>query len=415
MSLVGQKPRALAGAVLVAFAMVASVSAPSAPAAVYWGDVKGVAAANLDGSEIDFNLFSPNVQFSWVTCVIGLTESDLYWRGYSGIWRVNRDGPAVPTEVVPGAGRDCGAAVGEGYVYWSDSSTNAIGRAALDGSGRVDSLISGLANPCGVAVVGGYVYWSEQIGIGRAKLDGSEVERGFVPSATSCSLAVDGEYLYWAGYERIGRVRTDGTGVEPEFIAALDRISGVAAYGGTVYWAERSLESTGPAEIGRRVAGSAPERGWIVTGVHEAHGLVIDGKPLIARRSLRSHSFRFGQVRRNLRRGTAVLDVWVPTRGELELLSPKIGWVVDKGPEPPPWREGIFRWRLRLWPGKRGKASKRVRRLLAREGRAPLRLRLAYNEVGQLPVRRTKRLALRKKIRKRKRSVRRHGYRAAGD
>jgi hypothetical protein len=410
MSRIGQIPRLL---LVVALAGIAAVlNAASASAAVYWTDVRGVGGVNLDGSAVNPMLFTPTSGLSSVVCGLALTDSDLFWGGYSGVWRVNRDGPAVPAETVAGAQSRCGLAVNASDVYWTDWGKGTVGRAALDGTVRADALIPLLDDPCDLAITGENVYWSDDHGIGRARLDGMEAEPGFVSvPQPRCALAADSEHLYWDGNGEIGRARLDGTELEPAFISGLGTVTAIAVFGGVVYWSERG-EGTGLAAIGRAVPGVPPESGWTPTGVHEVRSIAVDGKTLIERRSLPSRTVRFGQLRPNLRRGTAVLDVWVPARGELELVSPKIGWRVAKGPEPPPWRDGLFRRRLKLWPGKKGKVSKNVRRLLDRRGRAPLVMRVAYSEVGRLPVRKAKRLVLRKRLRKAKRSVARHGHRS---
>ena len=81
------------------------------------------------------------------------------------------------------------------YVYWTNSSSNSIGRANLDGSGVNESFITGAFNPAGVAVNGAYVYWANEFTdtrIGRASLNGSSPDQSFITGASGpVGLAVD--------------------------------------------------------------------------------------------------------------------------------------------------------------------------------------------------------------------------------
>jgi hypothetical protein len=55
------------------------------------------------------------------------------------------------------------------------------------------SFISGLPSPCGLAVGGGFIYWAEVAGgaVGRATLDGSNVDTSFIPTNSSpCGVAL---------------------------------------------------------------------------------------------------------------------------------------------------------------------------------------------------------------------------------
>ena len=66
-------------------------------------------------------------------------------------------------------------AVDASYVYWTNFSTGTIGRANLDGTGADQGFISGASGPAGVAVDASHVYWTNfSTGtIGRANLDGT--------------------------------------------------------------------------------------------------------------------------------------------------------------------------------------------------------------------------------------------------
>ena len=61
------------------------------------------------------------------------------------------------------------------YLYWTNDGTNTIGRASLNGSNVNQSFITGALSPLGVAADGNNIYWanSDLNTIGRATLDDS--------------------------------------------------------------------------------------------------------------------------------------------------------------------------------------------------------------------------------------------------
>lgn len=384
-------------ALLAALAVLVPV--PGAGAAIYWTDTGGIHAARLDGGGVEPLFFQPGGRNVGSGYDLLATDTHLYWRGFPGIVALNLDGPANPVTVVGGiseSGLVGGFGVGGGYVFWTNPERNSIGRVALDGSGRDNDLITlaGSRRPCDVTVRGQYVYWTGFGGIGRARLDGSEADGSFIPAAGGCSITADASHLYWASnFGGVARATLAGDVVEPAFIASAGRAESIAVLDGTVYWIDRPDGMVYPT-VGRALPGQPPVTAWIPTTAYGASGVAVDARPEPEARPLPSRPIGLGQLRRNTSRGTAAIDVWVPERGELEVTSPAIGWKVLKGPEPPPYRGGTFRWRLKLWPGKAGKASARVKRQLARRGRAPLTLRLSYAETGQLPVTASKKLAL---------------------
>jgi len=144
------------------------------------------------------------------------------------------------------------------YVYWAnwDGGTGTtIGRATVDG-GQVDQgFIKGAHGPCGLAVGGGYIYWGNQATdtIGRARLDGTDVRQDFITGITGfnrpCSVAVDSGHIYWdETVNDIGRANLDGTGIKRDFIPTLNSLCGVAVDSRYVYWAN---DNSGVNSIGR--------------------------------------------------------------------------------------------------------------------------------------------------------------------
>jgi hypothetical protein len=132
------------------------------------------------------------------------------------------------------------------YVFWT-SPTGAIGRIGNDGTDPRPTLIPGGAETAPIAVDADHLYYTageDEAGgalIARTDLGGAagtllpEGALGFTASGIG---AVDSEHIYWADNTGIGRAKLDGSDQEPEFIptAAAPEIGGIAVYNGFVYW-----------------------------------------------------------------------------------------------------------------------------------------------------------------------------------
>lgn len=406
-------PRTLLAA---AIAMVAFTSLPaSAGAIVYWSVEGGIGIANLDGTSVEapmsaggsFHKLDPGY-----ACGIAVDATHLYWVDASSggtIGRANLDGSAPDESFIDGLGFPCGVALTASHVYWADRYTGMIGRANLDGSGAERAFIVGGDWPCGVAVDGTHVYWANREGdsIGRADLDGTNVDQAFIAGAESpCGIAVTPSHVYWGsppegfpGYGSIGRAAIDGSGVDNEFIPNSGETWALAANTTHLYWTDQGWRNflgggnqfdVKPGAVGRaRLDGTEVNRRLIPTGL--ARGVALDTRALPGPPLRPSDYLRFGKLTRDKKTGALQLIVYVPARGEFKVDGPAIGWSIDKG-NPPPWVGGTFRWKLRLWPGK-GAAGKRIRRRLRRAGRAPIILRVTYQQEGRAPLQAEKRLA----------------------
>ena len=142
-----------------------------------------------------------------------------------------------------------------------------IGRASLDGSNVNPSFITGPSSPSrrvwGVAVDANYVYWTNNDNtaitnsIGRASLDGSNVNQNFMTftvipgvSGLPVGLAVDSNHIYWtdaiSGY--IGRASLDGSNGDQNFLA-VTAYWGVAVDANYVYWGNNRDGSIGRASL----------------------------------------------------------------------------------------------------------------------------------------------------------------------
>lgn len=389
-------------ALLGCFAVLtATLMAGTATAAIYWGQ-GSLGAANLDGSEPNFEYLKtslPPTSIASANCGVAVTPSFIYWSGILGIGRVNLEGPATPATVVPSPAEQCGVSADSASLYWANTEAGGIVRANLDGSGINASLVTGLDHPCATAVGGAHLYWVDWRGVGRSNPDGSAPERNLIPTAPGgCGLAVDSTYLYWsssvANQGAIGRARLDGSESNPSFITGLPgHVGAIAVDAGHVYWTEWH-EGMVFSTIGRAsLDGSAANGSWITTNSFNLGGIAVDARPTPPPLPLPSRSIHFGPLRHNLRTGVAILGVFVPARGDLSVVTPQLGWKVLKG-SPPSYLAGSFRWRLKLWPGKRGKVAKNLRTQLRNKGKAAVTLTLSYNEEHQLPLTATKRISL---------------------
>lgn len=372
-----------------------------AEAALYWADGRSLGRANLDGSLPFWPL--PNGHFPAFeangACGLAVDGDRLYWGDPSSgaIGRVSIDGTAGSPLFITGLDAPCGVAATSSHLYWSDLDTNMIGRARIDGDGVEPAFVVGAASPCGIAVDDSHLYWANQEGsIGRAALDGGDVDQQFISGLGGpCGVAVGGGHVYWGDQisSSIGRAALDGTSVEPALVADAGEPWDVAVDGTHVFWADRwgTVVALSGA-IGRAALDGSGANRDLIPGLHNPTGVALDSRllapPSPAPRP--SDYLRFGKLTHH-RDGSMRLIVSVPARGEFSLDAPAIGWSIDKG-DPPPWVGGTFSWKLKLWPGK-GPAAKRIRRQLRRTGRAPVVLRMTYQQEGRLPLQGSKRIA----------------------
>ena len=188
-----------------------------------------------------------------------------------------------------------GVAVDGEHIYWTNTPSalpctssgnvwcaSTIGRANLDGSEVNAAFIAGANNPWGVAVDDTHVYWTNVgtgtagVGtIGRADLDGSNVDQSFITGASyPAGLAVDANHIYWANAGAggvIGRANLDGTGVDQSFIAGAGDLVHLAVDASHVFWANFAGSAIGRAELD----GTNVEPAFISTA-YRPWGVAID-------------------------------------------------------------------------------------------------------------------------------------------
>ncbi len=189
-----------------------------------------------------------------------------------------------------------------------------------------------------------HVYWTTSIGIGRANLDGTAAQEGFIPAHGDTGVAVDAAHVYWSGGAGgdIGRANLDGSGVDQSFIADVGA---------------RDVAVDGPPP-GSPATSSCPP----------------PPPP--------DNSFSLGKLKRNLDKGIAKLTVKVPGPGELRLRKTKR---VRKDTEQV---TGAGKVRLTVRPRPKGKAK------LAATAKVKVSAHVSYTPTGGEPNTESRRVTL---------------------
>jgi hypothetical protein len=212
------------------------------------------------------------------------------WNQYF-VGRAGPDGGAAEPEFANAAPENwvtrnvttgAGIAAGPEYIYYPVNS--GIARVPIGGgSAQLEFIRLSTQNekhewegefPYAIAVAGEYLYWASErrtkanekvVGIGRAKLDGSEVITDFIPAGEDVrGLAIEGEHIYWREKGYIARANLNGTNVEKTFlnIGVSAYGYGLAANGSHLYWADAGIPSGGV--IGRaNINGTEQDNYWI--------------------------------------------------------------------------------------------------------------------------------------------------------
>jgi virginiamycin B lyase len=194
--------------------------------------------------------------------------------------KLNLSGPRVSTQVVEvGSSSLFGIAVGGPYIYWSTEhgarDHGAIMRASLNGE-HVRRMVGGVTSADSVIAVHGYIYWADRHAIGRMALDGSHLQRHLIDlpveqaNAVAAGIASDGSHLYFSrcGDDTIGRADLDGGDVDAGFISlgAKSCPQGLAVAGTHIYWTQLGSGTIGRATLN----GSDIDGRWL--NIHSRQG-----------------------------------------------------------------------------------------------------------------------------------------------
>lgn len=222
----------------------------------------------------------------------------VYWAHGAGAGRIGRAslaGTGADHSFLSVGASPGGVAVDNKGIYWTHSllGSGHVGQAALDGSRPNPMFVPIRSAPCGVAIDPDKLYWANPGrpgSIGRSH-GRSDVGQAFVRHAGDpCGVAVTDTHVYWTSRagNAIGRARRDGTRVQRRFISAF-RPCGVAVTGTHVYW------STGRGTIGRATRGGRRADQAFVTGARGPCGVAVDAT---VRAVPRAHRFARTRARR---------------------------------------------------------------------------------------------------------------------
>jgi hypothetical protein len=233
-----------------AVAAVCAYVTGAADATIYWANISGntISASNNNGKDVNQNFITGADGPSDVI----VSADHIYWGNATGgctesgscpgsIAVANLNGSDIRENLIH-ADTPYGLAIDGHYIYWSNFGSNTIGRANLDGSDVDQDFIAGASSPDGVVVNGQYIYWSNNgaTTIGRANLNGTDADQSFISGASGPEgMAINGQYIYWVNHNNgtIGRATLAGAGVTQNFITGADSYpTRVTVTSTHIYW-----------------------------------------------------------------------------------------------------------------------------------------------------------------------------------
>lgn len=280
--------------VSVALAVAACVSSPAAAQAdIFW--VSGVTTNEIGRASDGGRIVNPRL-ITGLSDVGGLAVGGgyVYWTSGSDIGRARLNGTGLDRTFIQGLRDLNGVAATKRYIYWLSGHDNAcagrpgFGRATPKGTSVDPGFVCGSSRAGGIAdapyanglgVSGNYVYWSWIHGIGRLNTNTRRYRNRFItlPSGYSAAgVTVSNSYVYWGSYTMgplIGRARLDGSDVNRLFITGL-----AGSYGFEVAASTRYLYFTNYYGSGSTIARATPDGivNWdFITGLGVVGDLVV--------------------------------------------------------------------------------------------------------------------------------------------
>ncbi len=179
-------------------------------------------------------------------------------------------------------------ALGDGYLYWN-TEDGTIGRLSIQPPYSVEPDFIRLPHdaahlPEATSLVsdGAWLYWWDDVGhtVGRARLDGTDVEPVLFRSRHARLLGVAQGYLWWQdglGTGSVGRARLDGSNPEPAYLTGVQLYDGALTSQWLYYTGSPSCDGCVNVDgVVRRIAlepGATPE--FIAQGLGEGAGSSI--------------------------------------------------------------------------------------------------------------------------------------------
>jgi virginiamycin B lyase len=361
-----------------------------ANAAIYWGTIRGIARANLDGTLLD-----PEFIETGGICAIATDSSHIYWADHLNdvIGRANLDGTGVEQSFISGTGYlPCGLAVSSSYIYWPNKGDDTIGRAKLDGSEVDPSFIETAAHPCGVAISPTGIFWAsdQEKKIWQTDISGINGPEVIVDKATEpCALALKDSHLFWAdGYANtIGRVDLDGSKRIDNFIEGASYSASLATYENHLYWLNVAW---GSESIGRADLDGTNVSQRFLGDLKYPYGLAVDSTVVVPSPEAdppRPSRFKIGKPRRT-RDGSVFFPVDLFGEGLLEVDARGVRVeILPEGKAKSNVLRAGRKW-LKVTPAANaGYGSRCVLRVLRNGGEAKLMLRALFMEPGRNFVR----------------------------
>jgi hypothetical protein len=199
---------------------------------LYWAN-KGngtIGRALLDGSQVDQAFITGGSS----PCGPSLESEipQLFWANYASgtIGFANTNGKDVDQSFMTGSGAELptGTATLASNVYWPSAADNTIYRGFIVQGNNQFTSMTGSPNvdtPGGIAVNFNGVYWINFAGsslgaVGHIGLDFSSPTGKLVAAPDACGVAVDDTYVYWSSPGAIGRANLDGSSPQPGFVTS---------------------------------------------------------------------------------------------------------------------------------------------------------------------------------------------------
>lgn len=178
----------------------------------------------------------------------------LYYQSGTWINKIALTPKHRPRHVVNTGTEALAIATGGRSVFWTTVSTasptdfeSSIMAASAAGKG-VRTVVSGLPITISLAASHGYLYWPDEAGIGRVALDGSQLNRTYIPlpaeegGGVADGLAISGHYLYFSRCQdgTVGSVDLRGLAVDQSLVSMPWPAcpQGLATAGRRVYWTQ---------------------------------------------------------------------------------------------------------------------------------------------------------------------------------
>jgi hypothetical protein len=320
------------GTIAFLAALLTAVTVPAALANyVYWPNIGGSTIGRMapDGSQLNNDFITTQkIAANDEVKAVALDSRYVYWahgNGTSGaIGRAKLDGSDVQSNFIPpsaGVIDPFGVAVTATHLYWVSSNGGTIGRADIDGANPDPNFIPLSNSPCGLAADDNFLYFTFYLGgggaaVARVRIGGGTPDEDFipVPESKDCGVAVDGSHVYWVEYppsgpySGIGRANLDGSEVNHTFIPPAGIwASGVAVTPQYIFWGTAFTDHS----VGRAgIDGAAPDDLFAPAGPPDAAApYLLAASP--------SNSFTVGKAKLNKRKGVATISATVPGPGVL--------------------------------------------------------------------------------------------------